>query len=195
MYFVALARLRAGRGGGGVYGRSACCALVCTSLCMSQDLQALGICMHRAHGQGSCVAHPSAFTAQWTLKLGPPLHLAWAVQDVNLGNLYTSVVTNSLPFIRSYGDLLMSCAAWITMGLLCGHSATCYTACRPLCIDTCSGTRRHWSQPEMYCRFNAPLPCPKTTSCFFDLLVAPALCLLGWLSLCIVTRRPRRSPS
>ena len=34
----------------------------CKSLCMTSELRALGICMHRENGQGSCVAHPSAFT-------------------------------------------------------------------------------------------------------------------------------------
>ena len=78
--------------------------------------------MHRARGQGTCIAHPSAFNEHWGLKLGPPLQSAWAVQDVSLANLYTSVLINALPFIRSWGALLLSCAAWINMGLLCGHS-------------------------------------------------------------------------
>ena len=54
------------RGGGGGAGDS------CTETCMAQELRALGICMHRAHGQGTCIAHPSSFTDQWELKLGPP---------------------------------------------------------------------------------------------------------------------------
>ena len=96
----------------------------CKSMCMTGELRALGICMHRANGQGSCVAHPSAFTANWSLKLGPPLQSSWAVQDSALANLYTSVLVNCLPFVRSWGGLLLSCAAWINMGLLCGHSTT-----------------------------------------------------------------------
>ena len=65
---------------------------------------------------------PIRVTDQWDLKLGPPLQSAWAVQDVALANLYTSVLVNALPFIHSRGALLLSCAAWINMGLLCGHS-------------------------------------------------------------------------
>ena len=68
-----------------------------------------------------CIAHPSAFTDQWDLKLGPPLQSTWAVQDGSLANLYTSVLVNALPFIRSWSALLLSCTAWINMGLLCGH--------------------------------------------------------------------------
>ena len=29
--------------------------------CMTPDLRALGVCMHRAKGIGTCIAHPSAF--------------------------------------------------------------------------------------------------------------------------------------
>jgi hypothetical protein len=94
----------------------------CTAACMTPDLRALGVCMHRANGVGTCIAHPSAFTDQWNLKLGPPLQSAWAVQDVALANLYTSVLVNALPFIHSWGARLLSCATWINMGLLCGHS-------------------------------------------------------------------------
>ena len=94
----------------------------CTMTCMGQDLRALGIFTHRAHGQGTCIAHPSAFNDQWGLKLGPPLQSSWAVQDVALANLYTSVLINILPFIRSWGALLLSCAAWVNMGLLSGRS-------------------------------------------------------------------------
>ena len=94
----------------------------CTMTCMGQDLRTLGICTHRAHGQGTCIAHPSAFNDQWGLKLGPPLQSSWAVQDVALANLYTSVLISILPFIRSWGALLLSCAAWVNMGLLSGRS-------------------------------------------------------------------------
>ena len=80
----------------------------CKEACMTQDLRALGVCMHRARGQGTCIAHPSAFNEHWGLKLGPPLQSAWAVQDVSLANLYTSVLINALPFIRSWGALLLS---------------------------------------------------------------------------------------
>ena len=82
----------------------------CTAACMQPESRALGICMHRAGGHGSCRAHPSAFEAQWSLKLGPALS-SWAVQDVHLKDLYTSVVVNILPFISSWGGLLLSCAA------------------------------------------------------------------------------------
>ena len=79
--------------------------------------------MHRAGGRGTCVAHPSAFDEKWSLKLGPPLQSAWAVQDVALANLYTSLLVNALPFIRSWGGVLLSAAAWISLGLLSGHTA------------------------------------------------------------------------
>ena len=78
--------------------------------------------MHRARGQGTCIAHPSAFNEHWELKLGPHLQSAWAVQDMSLANLYTSVLINALPYIRSLGALLLSCAVRINMGLLCGHA-------------------------------------------------------------------------
>ena len=70
----------------------------CTETCMGHDLLALGICVHRASGHGTCVVHLSAFDEQWSLKLGRPLQLAWVVEDVALANLYTSVLINSLPF-------------------------------------------------------------------------------------------------
>ena len=73
----------------------------CKEACMTQDLRALGVCMHPARGHGTCIAHPSAFNDHWELKLGPPLQSAWAVQDVSLANLYTSVLINAVPFIRS----------------------------------------------------------------------------------------------
>ena len=73
----------------------------CTSLCMSQDLHALGICMHCANGKGSCVAHPSAFNAEGQLKLGPRLQSAWTVEGSMLANLYTRVLVNALPFVSS----------------------------------------------------------------------------------------------
>ena len=31
----------------------------CAETCMGQELHALLICMHKAQGQGTCVAHPS----------------------------------------------------------------------------------------------------------------------------------------
>ena len=49
---------------------------------------------------------------------GALLLSAWAVQEVTLANLYTSVHSNSLPFITSWGALLISLAAWVNMGLL-----------------------------------------------------------------------------
>ena len=52
--------------------------------------------MHRARGHGTCVAHPSTFTAQWDLKLGPWLQYAWAVQDVTLANLHTTFLVNEM---------------------------------------------------------------------------------------------------
>ena len=124
------AKLQCGGGGGvcDVWKLPVLCPCIrnpgdpCKEACMKQDLRALGVCMHRARGQGTCLAHPSAFTEHWALKLGPPLQSAWAEQDVSLANLYTSVLINALPFIRSWGALLLSCAAWINMGLLCGHS-------------------------------------------------------------------------
>ena len=80
-------------------------------------------CSRYMHASGvcTCVAHPSAFTKQWNLKPGPPLQFAWAIHDVNLANLCTSVLVNALPFTCSWGSLLSSCAVWINMGLLCSH--------------------------------------------------------------------------
>ena len=40
------------------------------------------------------------------------------MHEATLANLYTSVLINCLPFISSLGGLLMSCAAWVTMGLI-----------------------------------------------------------------------------
>ena len=77
---------------------------------MTGELRALGICMHRANGQGSCVAHPSAFTANWSLKLGPPLQSSWAVQDSALANLYTSVLVNLSSFCSLLGGVYFSVA-------------------------------------------------------------------------------------
>ena len=59
-------------------------------------------------------------SVDWVLKLGRALQSA--VQDTVLANLYTSVLINCLPFIRSWGGLLLSCAAWMNMGLDYGHS-------------------------------------------------------------------------
>ena len=58
------------------------------------------------------------------MKLSPLLQSSWAVQDVALANLYTIVLVNILSFIRSGGALLLSCVAWVNMGLLSGHSTT-----------------------------------------------------------------------
>ena len=38
--------------------------------------------------------------------------------------------------------------------------------------------------------FDAPFACSETMCGLFDLAMAPALCLLGRLTLCIVPRRP-----
>ena len=43
----------------------------CTEACMGPELRALGICIHKAHRLGTCIAHPSAFTDDWSLKLAP----------------------------------------------------------------------------------------------------------------------------
>eukprot|EP00670_Eutreptiella_braarudii_P020568 CAMPEP_0174369354 /NCGR_PEP_ID=MMETSP0811_2-20130205/92198_1 /TAXON_ID=73025 ORGANISM="Eutreptiella gymnastica-like, Strain CCMP1594" /NCGR_SAMPLE_ID=MMETSP0811_2 /ASSEMBLY_ACC=CAM_ASM_000667 /LENGTH=132 /DNA_ID=CAMNT_0015513715 /DNA_START=196 /DNA_END=594 /DNA_ORIENTATION=- len=83
----------------------------CTETCMGQELRALGICMHRTQGQGTCIADRSAFALDWELKLGSPLQSAGAVQDAALANLSTSVMITCLPFIRSWGGLLLSCMA------------------------------------------------------------------------------------
>ena len=39
-----------------------------------------------------------------------------------MATLYTSVLVNSLPFLSSWGGLLISCATWMCLGLLSGHS-------------------------------------------------------------------------
>ena len=137
--------------------------------------------MHRARGQGTCIAHPSAFTEHCDLKLGPPLQSAWAVQDVSLANLYTSVLINALPFIRSWGALLLSCAAWINMVLLCGHSTavtlraahralTRVLARTPLCSST---------QSQMYHFSRTPHAGLKNLHCTTGLYVAAEVCKLG----------------
>ena len=46
----------------------------CIVAYMHAKLRALSVCMHRANGRSSCIAHPSAFDAQWYLQLGPRLH-------------------------------------------------------------------------------------------------------------------------
>ena len=136
----------------------------------------------RGGGHVLLIHHPSVFTAQWELKLGPPLQSAWAVQDTALANVYTSVLVNCLPFIRSWGALLLSCTAWMNMGLLCGHSGlvTLRAAHRAL-------TRVIAQTPHdvLACRkciaFIMPhLPTKSNghPSCMY---LAPALCPLGWL--------------
>ena len=107
----------------------------CKEKCMTQELRAPGICMHRAGGRGTCVAHPSAFDENWSLKLGPPLQSAWAVQDVALANLSTSVLVNALPFIRSWGCVLLSAATCyldfsrITRKAYRSRYSTCCSSC------------------------------------------------------------------
>ena len=101
---------------------------LCTEACMTPDLLALGVCMHRANGLGTCIAH---FTDEWNLKLEPPLQFAWAVQDFALANLYTSVLVNALPFIHSWGAQLLSCAAWIPC--LCSNNCLPSTL-RQFCV-------------------------------------------------------------
>ena len=161
---------------------------LCTHLCMTQDLQAPRICLHMSNGRGSCVVHPSTFTAQWTLKLGPPLQSAWAVHEATLANLYTGVLVNCLPFISSWGGLLMSCVAWVTMGLICGHSVLVTLRAAHWALTYVVARTHYAVGPSRQCiAFLMPhLPAPTR---IFDRPMAPALCLLGRLTLCVVSCR------
>ena len=52
-------------------------------------------------------AHPNALDAVWQLKFGAPLQSFWATTARRTTNVFLSALSNTLPFVHSWGSFLL----------------------------------------------------------------------------------------
>ena len=66
-------------------------------------------------------AHPGALNAVWQLKFGAPLQSFWATTSRRTTSVFLSALSNTLPFVHSWGSSLLSVTAWMQLAFLSGY--------------------------------------------------------------------------
>ena len=89
--------------------------LVCHGDCMSSTVRCMGVSMLVSPSCTLAHAHPNALNTVWQLKFGAPLQSFWATTARRTTNVFLSALSNTLPFIHSWGSLLMSVTAWMQL--------------------------------------------------------------------------------
>ena len=120
-------------------------------------------------------AHPNALGDKWSFKFGVPLQSYWAVSMPCTTNVFLSALSNTLPFMRSWGAFLLSCAAWMQLAVLSGYPPVAVRASMSSAIHRILA-KTEWDVPSSL-RW-VVFPSPRLPQSFFDTVGD----LLSWLS-------------
>ena len=95
--------------------------LVCHGACMSPSVRCMGVSIYVSPGCCVTHAHPNALDSTWRLKHGAPLQGFWATSSRRTTNVFLCALSNTLPFLGSWGSFLLSVTAWMQLAMLCGY--------------------------------------------------------------------------
>ena len=94
---------------------------LCHGACMTNRVRCMGVTIFVSAEGTLSHAHPNALDDRWSFKFGAPLQSYWAVSTRRTTNVFLSALSNTLPFMRSWGAFLLSCAAWMQLAVLSGY--------------------------------------------------------------------------
>ena len=95
--------------------------LVCEGAYMTSTVRCMGVSIYVSAGGCVAHAHPNALHDVWRLKHGAPLQSFWATSTRRTTDVFLSALSNTLPFLRSWGSSLISVAAWMQLAVLSGY--------------------------------------------------------------------------
>ena len=90
--------------------------LVCHGAYMSTTVRCMGVSICVSPACTIAHAHPNALDDIWHLKHGAPLQSFWATTSRRTTNVFLSALSNTLPFLASWGSFLLSVTAWNAAG-------------------------------------------------------------------------------
>ena len=94
---------------------------VCRGSCMGTSVRCMGVTVYVSTDAVFCHSHPNALDAHGQLKFGAPLQSFWATNTRRTTNVFLSALSNTLPFLQSWGAFLLSCVLWMQLAVLSGY--------------------------------------------------------------------------
>ena len=85
---------------------------------MSTTVRCMGVSICVSPACTIAHAHPNALDDIWHLKHGAPLQSFWATTSRRTTNVFLSALSNTLPFLASWGSFLLSVMAWMQLAIL-----------------------------------------------------------------------------
>ena len=148
---------------------------LCQGSCMTNRVRCMGVTIFVSPEGTLSHAHPNALDDKWSFKFGAPLQSYWAVSMPRTTNVFLSALSNTLPFMRSWGAFLLSCAAWMQLAVLSGYPPVAVRASMSSAIHRILA-KTEWDVPSSL-RWVVFLS-PRLPQSFFDTVGD----LLLWLS-------------
>ena len=90
---------------------------------MGTSVRCMGVTVYVSADAVFCHSHPNALDAHGQLKFGAPLQSFWATNTRRTTNVFLSALSNTLPFLRSWGAFLLSCVLWMQLAIFSGYPA------------------------------------------------------------------------
>ena len=85
---------------------------------MGTSVRCMGVTVYVSTEAVFCHSHPNALDAHGQLKFGAPLQSFWATNTRRTTNVFLSALSNTLPFLQSWGAFLLSCVTWMQLAVL-----------------------------------------------------------------------------
>ena len=110
--------------------------LVCHGKCMTSIVRCMGVSIYVSPSCTLAYAHPNALDAVWQLKFGAPLQSFRATTARRTTNVFLCALSNTQPFVHSWGSFLLSVTAWMQLAFLSGYP--------PLAVRASAVAAVHW---------------------------------------------------
>ena len=142
--------------------------LVCHGACMSTTVRCMGVSICVSPACTIAYAHPNALDDIWHLKHRAPLQSFWATTSGCTTNVFLSALSNTLPFLASWGSFLLSVTAWMQLAILSEYPLLAVRASATTAVHRILA-KTQWSVPlstrwVAFIASRLPLSLPDTVS-------------------------------